>query len=104
MLPKGNMQALMKQAQQMQKQMEDAQKELEAKEVTGSAGGGMVTVVATGKKSLKSIKIAPEILQEDPEMVEDMIVAAVNQAMQAVDELTQNTMGNITGGMNIPGF
>jgi len=104
MLPKGNMQQLMKQAQQMQKQMEDAQKELEAKEVTGSAGGGMVTVVATGKKSLKSIKIAPEILEEDPEMVEDMIVAAVNQAMQAVDDLTQSTLGGITGGMNIPGF
>ena len=104
MLPKGNMQQLMKQAQQMQKQMEDAQKELEAKEVTGSAGGGMVTVVVTGKKSLKSIKIAPEILEEDPEMIEDMIVAAVNQAMQAVDELTQSTLGGITGGMNIPGF
>ena len=57
MLPKGNMQQLMKQAQQMQKKMEEAQKELEAKEVTGTAGGGMVTVVATGKKTLKSIKI-----------------------------------------------
>jgi DNA-binding YbaB/EbfC family protein len=104
MLPKGNMQQLMKQAQQMQKKMEDAQKELEAKEVTGTAGGGMVTVVATGKKTLKSIKIEPEILKEDPEMVEDLIVAAVNQAMQQVDELTQNTLGGITGGMNIPGF
>ena len=92
MLPKGNMQQLMKQAQQMQKKMEEAQKELEAKEVTGTAGGGMVTVVATGKKTLKSIKIEPEILQEDPEMVEDMIVAAVNQAMQQVDDLTQNTL------------
>jgi DNA-binding YbaB/EbfC family protein len=98
------MQQLMKQAQQMQKKMEDAQKELEAKEVTGTAGGGMVTVVATGKKTLKSIKIEPEILKEDPEMVEDLIVAAVNQAMQQVDELTQNTLGGITGGMNIPGF
>ena len=104
MMPKGNMQQLMKQAQQMQKKMEDAQKELEAKEVTGTAGGGMVTVVATGKKMLKSIKIEPEILKEDPEMVEDMVVAAVNQAMQQVDELTQNTLGGITGGMNIPGF
>lgn len=103
-MPKGNMQQLMKQAQQMQKKMEDAQKELEAKEVTGTAGGGMVTVVATGKKMLKSIKIEPEILKEDPEMVEDMVVAAVNQAMQQVDELTQNTLGGITGGMNIPGF
>lgn len=104
MLPKGNMQQLMKQAQQMQKKMEEAQRELEAKEVTGTAGGGMVSVVVTGKKTLKSIKIEPEILQEDPEMVEDLIVAAVNQAMQQVDELTQNTLGGITGGMNIPGF
>jgi len=104
MLPKGNMQQLMKQAQQMQKKMEEAQKELETKEVTGTAGGGMVTVVATGKKTLKSIKIEPEILQEDPEMVEDMIVAAVNQAMQKVDEITQDSLGGITGGMNIPGF
>ena len=104
MLPKGNMQALMKQAQQMQKKMEEAQRELEAKEVTGTAGGGMVTVVATGKKTLKSIKIEPEILKEDPEMVEDLIVAAVNQAMQQVDDLTQSTLGGITGGLNIPGF
>ena len=104
MITKGNMQQLMKQAQQMQRKMEEAQRELEAKEVTGTAGGGMVTVVATGKKTLKSIKIEPEILQEDPEMVEDMIVAAVNQAMQQVDELTQSTLGGITGGMNIPGF
>ncbi|MBN2781035.1 MAG: YbaB/EbfC family nucleoid-associated protein [Candidatus Marinimicrobia bacterium] len=104
MLPKGNMQALMKQAQQMQKQMESAQKELESREVSGSAGGGMVTVTATGKKVLRSVKIAPEILAEDPEMVEDLIVAAVNQAMQKVDELTQDTLGSITGGLNLPGF
>ncbi|MEA2076582.1 MAG: YbaB/EbfC family nucleoid-associated protein [Candidatus Marinimicrobia bacterium] len=104
MLPKGNMQALMKQAQEMQKKMEEAQKELEAKEVTGTAGGGMVTVVVTGKKTIKSIKISPEILEEDPEMLEDLLLAAINQAMQSVDELTQNTLGGITGGMNIPGF
>ncbi len=104
MLPKGNMQALMQQAQEMQKQMEKAQKELEVTEVTGSAGGGMVTVVANGKKIVKSIKIAPEILEEEAEMIEDMVLAAVNQAMQKIDELTQNTLGSITGGMNIPGF
>ena len=104
MLPKGNMQALMKQAQQMQKQMEEAQKELESMEVTGSSGGGMVTVVATGKKSVRSIKISPEIMGEEPEMIEDLVVAAVNQALQKVDELTQNKLGSITGGMNLPGF
>jgi len=104
MLPKGNMQALMKQAQQMQKQMEEAQKELEATEVSGSSGGGMVTVVATGKKTVRSIKISPEILEEEPEMIEDLVVAAVNQALQKVDELTQSKLGSITGGMNLPGF
>ncbi|MDZ7797223.1 MAG: YbaB/EbfC family nucleoid-associated protein [Candidatus Marinimicrobia bacterium] len=104
MLPKGNMQALMKQAQEMQKKMEEAQKELETMEVRGSAGGGMVNVVANGKKEVKSIKIEPEIFEEDPEMIEDMILAAVNQAMQKVDELTQDRMGSITGGMNLPGF
>jgi nucleoid-associated protein EbfC len=104
MLPKGNMQALMKQAQQMQKQMESAQKELESKEVEGSAGGGMVTVVASGKKHLKSIKIDPEVLSEDPDMLEDLLLAAVNQALQKVDELTQNTLGSLTGGMKIPGM
>lgn len=104
MLPKGNMQALMKQAQQMQKQMEAAQKELENKEVEGSAGGGMVTVVASGKKLLKSIKIEPEVLSEDPDMLEDLLLAAVNQAMQKVDEMTQDTLGSLTGGMKIPGL
>lgn len=104
MLPKGNMQALMKQAQQMQKQMEAAQKELENKEVEGSAGGGMVTVVASGKKLLKSIKIEPEVLSEDPDMLEDLLLAAVNQAMQKVDEITQDTLGSFTGGMKIPGL
>lgn len=104
MLPKGNMQALMKQAQQMQKQMEDAQRELEAAEVEGSAGGGMVTVIASGKKLLKSITIEPEVLSEDPEMLEDLLLAAVNQAMQKVDELTQSKMGSLTGGLKIPGF
>jgi len=104
MLPKGNMQALMKQAQQMQKQMEDAQRELEAAEVEGSAGGGMVTVIASGKKLLKSITIEPEVLSEDPDMLEDLLLAAVNQAMQKVDELTQSKMGSLTGGLKIPGF
>lgn len=94
----------MKQAQEMQKKMEEAQKELETMEVRGSAGGGMVNVVANGKKEMKSIKIEPEILEEEPEMIEDMILAAVNQAMQKVDELTQDRMGSITGGMNLPGF
>ncbi len=104
MLPKGNMQSLMKQAQEMQKKMEEAQKELESMEVSGSAGGGMVNVVANGKKEVKSLKIAPEILDEDAEMIEDMVLAAVNQAMQKVDELTKDRMGSITGGMNLPGF
>lgn len=103
-MAKPNMQALMQQAQQMQLKMQKAQEELEKQEVTGSAGGGMVTATVTGKKEVKAIKISPEIMEEDIDMVEDLLVAALNQAMQKVDEITQDKMGALTGGMNIPGF
>ncbi len=103
MLPKGQMQSLMKQAQKMQQEMEKAQAELENMSVEGSAGGGMVVVEATGKKRIKAIRIAPEVLQEDVEMVEDLILAAVNQAIQNADELEKSKMGSMVGG-KIPGF
>lgn len=106
MLPKGQMQNLMKQAQKLQKDMERAQQELENEIVEGSAGGGMVVVKATGKKQIKAIKIAPEILTEDVEMVEDLVMAAVNQALQNAEELANGKMGGMMGGMGgkIPGF
>jgi nucleoid-associated protein EbfC len=103
MLPKGQMQSLMKQAQKMQQEMEKAQAELENLTVEGSAGGGMVVVEATGKKHIKSIRIAPEVMQEDVEMVEDLILAAVNQAIQKAEDLEKGKMGSMLGG-KIPGF
>jgi len=99
MMPKGGMQGLMKQAQKMQKQMQQAQEELANEIVEGSAGGGMVVVKVNGKKEIKNVKINPEILSEDVEMVEDLILAAVNQAMQNAEELANSKMGNIQGGL-----
>jgi DNA-binding YbaB/EbfC family protein len=99
MVAKGGMQGLMKQAQKMQKQMQKAQEELANEIVEGSAGGGMVVVKVNGKKEIKNVKINPEILSEDVEMVEDLILAAVNQAMQNAEELANSKMGNIQGGL-----
>ena len=99
MLPKVGMQGLMKQAQKMQKQMQQAQEELANEIVEGSAGGGMVVVKVNGKKEIKNVKINPEILSEDVEMVEDLILAAVNQAMQNAEELANSKMGNIQSGL-----
>ncbi len=105
MLPKGGLQEIMKQAQKLQKQMEQAKEELEHETVEATAGGGMVTVVVTGKKTVKSIKIAPEVPTEDIEMLEDLIMAAVNQGLKKADELVQERLGSLTGGLGkIPGF
>jgi len=96
----GNMNNLMKQAQRMQRQMEEAQKELETKEAEASAGGGAVTVRVSGKKEVISVKIDPEAVDpDDLEMLEDMIVAATNEALRKIDEETQSSMTKITGGL-----
>ncbi|MDD3807525.1 MAG: YbaB/EbfC family nucleoid-associated protein [Candidatus Marinimicrobia bacterium] len=105
MLPKGGIQEIMKQAQKLQKEVERAKEELEHETVEASAGGGMVTVIVTGKKTIKSLKISPEILSEDKEMLEDLIIAAVNQGLKKADELVQERLGVLTGGLrNIPGL
>ncbi|MCR5368729.1 MULTISPECIES: YbaB/EbfC family nucleoid-associated protein [Eubacterium] len=99
MMP-GNMNNLMKQAQKMQKQMEDTQAELEVKEYEASAGGGVVTVKINGKKEITSVKIAEEVVDpEDIETLEEVVMAAVNEVirMQADDEREQ--LGKITGGL-----
>ena len=96
----GNMNNLMKQAQKMQKQMEDTQAELEVKEYEASAGGGVVTVKINGKKEITSVKIAEEVVDpEDIETLEEVVMAAVNEVirMQADDEREQ--LGKITGGL-----
>ncbi|MGL4849897.1 MAG: YbaB/EbfC family nucleoid-associated protein [Clostridium sp.] len=101
----GNMNNLMKQAQQMQKKMEQMQKDMEEKEFEASVGGGAVTVKANGKKEVLGIKINPEVVDEDDvEMLEDLVLSAVNEVLRKVDEETSSQMGQVTGGMNIPGL
>ena len=96
----GNMNNLMKQAQKMQKQMEEAQENLEASEMTASAGGGVVEVTVNGNKEIKNIKIDPDVVDpEDVETLEDLITAAVNEAIRKMEEQTQEEMSKITGGM-----
>lgn len=96
---------LMKQAQKMQMEMEKAQKELESKVFEGQAGGGAVKIEMNGKKEMTSISIEPDAADSDDiEMLQDLIMAAFNQAAEKVDEETQSKMGGITGGMKIPGM
>ena len=96
----GNMNNLMKQAQRMQRQMEEGQKELETKEFTASAGGGAVEVTINGKKEITSIKLAEEIVDpEDIETLQDAIVAAANEALRKADEANAELMGKMTGGL-----
>ena len=95
----GNMNNLMKQAQKMQKQMEEAQKQLEESEVTATAGGGAVEVTISGKKEVTKVKLAEEVVDpEDIEMLEDLIMAATNEALRKIEEATQQSMAKITGG------
>ncbi len=96
----GNMNNLMKQAQKLQKQMEDMQKEIESKEFESSVGGGAVVVKANGKKEILSINIKPEVVDpDDVEMIEDLILSAVNDALRKAEEETASKMGKLTGGM-----
>lgn len=100
-----NMQQLMKQAQKMQKQMEEAQAKLDEVEVTATVGGGMVEVVATAKKEIKSIKIKEDVVDaDDIETLEDLVLAAVNEALRQADEVAQKEMGKVTGGMPTGGL
>ncbi len=96
----GNMTNLMKQAQRMQRQMEEASKEIEEQEVTASSGGGAVEVTVSGKKEIVSIKLSEEVVDpEDIEMLEDLIMAAANEALRKMDEISQESMSKITGGL-----
>ena len=101
----GNMNNMMKQVKKMQEQMMKAQEELKEKTVEGKAGGGVITVVVNGHKEVKDVKIKPEAVDpDDVEMLQDLILAAVNDAMKQVDEINNKEMGKLTGGMNIPGL
>nr|WP_330369529.1 YbaB/EbfC family nucleoid-associated protein [Clostridioides mangenotii] len=101
----GNMNQLMKQAQKMQENMQKAQEELESKELEASVGGGAVTVKINGKKEIIDIKIKPEVVDpDDIEMLQDLVLSAVNQAIKSVEDIQANQMNKLTGGMNIPGL
>ena len=96
----GNMNNIMKQAQKMQKQMEEAQKALEEQEITAKAGGGAVEVTVSGKHEVTKVKLSEEVVDpDDIEMLEDLIMAATNEAFRKLDEESQNSMAKITGGM-----
>ena len=96
----GNMNNLMKQAQRMQRQMEEGQKELETKEFTAKAGGGAVEVTVTGKKEITKVKLSEEAVDpDDIEMLEDLIVAAANEALRQADEANTELMSKMTGGL-----
>ena len=96
----GNMNNLMKQAQRMQRQVEETTKELEEKEYSASAGGGAVTVTVSGKKEVLSVKLAEEVVDpDDIEMLQDLIVAATNEALRKMEEESQAAMSKLTGGL-----
>ncbi len=96
----GNMNNIMKQAQRMQKQMEEKSKELEEKEWEATAGGGAVTVKVSGKREILSVKLAPEVVDpDDIEMLEDLIIAATNEALRKMDEENAAVMQQLTGGL-----
>ncbi|RDW15276.1 YbaB/EbfC family nucleoid-associated protein [Oceanobacillus arenosus] len=102
---KGNMNNMMKQMQKMQKKMMQAQDELHEMAFEASAGGGMVTISANGKKEITDIQIKEEVVDpDDIEMLQDLIVAAVNDVMKQVDDKTNDTMGQFTKGLNVPGM
>ena len=101
----GNMNQMMKQVQKMQKDMEKMQSELEEAVVEATVGGGAVTCKANGKKEVVSIKISEDVIDpDDVDMLEDLVLAAVNEALRKAEEKMESEMKKITGGMNIPGF
>ena len=95
----------LQQMQALQSQMEGAQAELEEKEVTATAGGGVVEATVSGKKELVKLVIKPEVVDpDDVETLEDLVMAAVNEGLRQIDEISESTMGQFTGGLNIPGL
>ncbi len=100
-----DMKFLMKQAQVMQKKMEEMKKELARKEVRVSSGGGMIEIVVNGQQEIKEIKIEPDVIDvNEKEMLEDLILAAVNESIHQSKELAAQEMSKLTGGMNVPGL
>jgi hypothetical protein len=93
---------MMKQAQQMQANLQKAQEEMASQEVTGQAGGGMVAVVMTGRHEVRRVQIEPDLLKEDKEMLEDLIAAAINDAVRKVEQMLSEKMSAVATGMGLP--
>ena len=105
MMGGGNMQQLARQAQKLQQQMAKAQEELDAREFEATSGGGMVTAKVNGKRELLALTIKPEAVDpDDVEMLEDMVMAAVNEALRTAADTAEREMGKLTGGMGMPGL
>ena len=100
---KGGIGNLMKQAQKMQEDMQKAQEELANMEVEGQAGGGMVKVVMNGRHEIRRVSLDDSLMEDDKEMIEDLLAAAVNDAVRRVEQETQEKMSGVTAGMNLPG-
>ncbi len=100
---KGGMAGLMKQAQQMQDKMQKMQEELANAEVTGQSGAGLVSIVMTGRHDVRRVSIDDSLLQEDKEILEDLIAAAVNDAVRKIEQSSQDGMAGMTAGMQLPG-
>lgn len=100
-----NMQKMMKQAKEMQAKMQKMQEEMEDKTIETTAGGGAVKVVVNGKQEIVDLEIDPDVVDpDDVEMLEDLVLAAVNQGMNQIQEMVDEEMGKVTGGMNLPGM
>ncbi|NMA55774.1 MAG: YbaB/EbfC family nucleoid-associated protein [Firmicutes bacterium] len=100
-----NMNRMMKQAQKMQREMARIQQEIEAKTVTGTAGGGAVSVTANGKLELLAVEIQPEVVDpDDVEMLQDLVLAAANEAIRQAQDMMAQAMARFTGGLKLPGF
>jgi len=100
---KGGIGNLMKQAQKMQADMQKAQEELATMEVEGQAGGGMVKVIMNGRHELRRVSLDDSLMGDDKEMIEDLLAAAVNDAVRRIEQQTQEKMSGLTSGMNLPG-
>ena len=100
-----NMNQMIKQAQKMQDQITELQEDIEAREFSATAGGGAVEVTITGKKTIKSLTLKPEVVDsEDIDMLQDLIISAVNEAVNNIETTTENEMSKITGGVSLPGL
>lgn len=101
---KGPLGNIMRQAQEMQEKLKSAQEALASTEITGSSGGGLVEVVMTGRHDVRRVKIDDSLMGDDKEVLEDLLAAAVNDAVRRIEKVTQEKMGGLTAGLNIPGL